>query len=348
MIVGSAAARPGRAVASGTPAPTTLLLSRSDVVAVLDIDACIAAVEAAFKAYAMGRALGPVSLGVMAEDGGYHVKAAGLRGAPGYFAAKLNANFPTNPARHGLPTIQGLIALCEGDTGRLLAVMDSAEITIQRTAAASAIAAKYLARPDSRTATLYGCGAQASAQIRALARAVPLKRVFAFDLDPARVTALAADLARNTDLVVEPGADLAEALRSSDIAVTCTPSHVPFLRRDDIRPGTFIAAVGADNPAKSEIAPPLMAAATVVVDMLDQCAASGDLHHAIEACVMTRADVHAELADIVTGRKPGRTTTDEITLFDSTGTALQDVASATLAYERARAAGRGQPFNLAT
>ena len=191
-----------------------------------------------------------------------------------------------------------------------------------------------------------GCGAQSAAQLRALSRVLPLRRVIAFDLKPDRVRALAEDLARDTDLKVEAGTDLSAALRTSDVAVTCTTSQLPFVERDDVRPGTFIAAVGADNPVKSEIAPSLMAAATVVVDILDQCAVSGDLHHAIEACVMTKADVHAELADLVSGCKPGRQRADEITLFDSSGTALQDVAVATLAYERALAAGRGQPLHF--
>jgi ornithine cyclodeaminase/alanine dehydrogenase-like protein (mu-crystallin family) len=310
---------------TGRHAPA-LLLSRSDIAALVDIDACLAAVESAFRAHAEGRLLGPASLAVMAEGGGFHVKAAGLRGEPGYFAAKTNANFPGNPAR-GLPTIQGVVTLCDAATGRLLAVMDSMEITILRTAAASAIAARYLARPEAKTAVLCGCGAQAAAQIRALARVLPLERVLAFDIERERIAALAAELTRDPGLAVEPVDELSGARRSADIVVTCTPSRLPFLRRDDVRPGTFIAAVGAD--------------------ILDQCAESGDLHHAIEACAMTRADVHAELGDIVAGRKPGRRTSDEITLFDSTGTALQDVAAARLAYERACTAGRGRPLDFA-
>ena len=324
----------------------TLLLTRSDVAAVVDTDSCIAAVEDAFRAHAEGRARGPASLGVVTDDGSFHVKAAGLRDGSGYFAAKTNANFPGNPARHGLPTIQGVVVLCDDQTGRLLAVMDSMEITVLRTAAATAVAAKYLARSDSEVLTLCGCGAQATAQIRALRRVLPLKRVLAFDPDPRRIDGLAREIARDSDMTVEAGSDLPAALHKSDIAVTCTPSHIPFLKRDEIRPGTFVAAVGADNPDKSEIEPALMAAATVVVDILDQCAVSGDLHHAIEACIMTRADVHAELADLVTGRKPGRQRRDEITLFDSCGTALQDVAAARLAYERALAMGRGQPMTF--
>lgn len=323
---------------------STLLLTRSDVAAVLDADSCIQAVEDGFRAHAEGRALGPASLGVISAEGSYHVKAAGMRG--GYFAAKTNANFPGNPGRHGLPTIQGVIALCDDSNGRLLAVMDSVEITIQRTAAASAVAAKYLARPDASVATLIGCGAQAAAQVRALGRVRKLVRVLAYDLDAKRVAVLVEQLSRDPDLAVAPATDIASALAASDIVVTCTTAKLPFLSRSLVRPGTFIAAVGADSPAKSEIEPELMAACTVVVDNLEQCADYGDLHHAIEACVMTKADVHAELSEVVAGRKPGRRDPQEITLFDSTGTALQDVAAATLVYERALAAGRGTAIGL--
>lgn len=330
-----------------SPHAPALLLSRSDVAALVDIDSCIAAVESAFRAHAEGRLLGPASLAVMTEGGGFHVKAAGLRGDPGYFGAKTNANFPGNPAR-GLPTIQGVVTLCDAVTGRLLAVMDSMEITILRTAAASAVAARYLAHPDAKVVALCGCGAQAATQIRALARVLPLERVLAFDIKREQVAVLGAELARDPGLTVELVGELADALRRADVVVTCTPSRLPFLRREDVRPGTFIAAVGADSPIKSEIEPALMAAATVVADILDQCAESGDLHHAIEACTMTRADVHAELGDIVAGRKPGRRASDEVTLFDSTGTALQDVAAARLAYERAHAAGRGRPLDFAS
>ena len=129
--------------------------------------------------------------------------------------------------------------------------------------------------------------------------------------------------------------DLASAARRSDVIVTCTTAAKPFLEPDFVRAGTFIAAVGADSPAKSEIAPALMARALVVADLIEQCAVMGDLHHALSAGTMRRGDVRAELAELVAGSKPGRTGDDQITLFDSTGTGLQDVAAAALIYERA-------------
>jgi ornithine cyclodeaminase/alanine dehydrogenase-like protein (mu-crystallin family) len=140
---------------------------------------------------------------------------------------------------------------------------------------------------------------------------------------------------------VKPVADHAEAVWSSDVCVTCTPSRQPFLFRDQVRAGTFVAAVGADSADKQELDSGLMAAAVVVVDVLDQCASIGDLHHALDAGALTRESVHAELADLVSGRKPGRRSAEEITIFDSTGTALEDVAAAVVVYEKARASGVG-------
>jgi alanine dehydrogenase len=319
----------------------TLILTRGDVQRLLGWDECIAAVEEAFRLHAEGRSLAPGVLAVAAPDGGFHIKAAGLERRRLFFAAKTNANFSDNPRRHGLPAIQGVIVLCDARDGRPLAVMDSIEVTLRRTAAATAVAARWLARPDAATVTICGCGNQGRAQLRALARVLPLRRVYAFDREEQAASAYAAELSAELACEITPVGNLAEAVRRSDVCVTCTPSRAAYLRREDVRPGTFVAAVGADSSDKHELFPELMAAGVVVTDVLDQCAAIGDLHYAIAAGTMTREAVHAELADVVTGRKPGRRSSDEITIFDSTGTALEDVAAAAVVYERAVEAGSG-------
>jgi ornithine cyclodeaminase/alanine dehydrogenase-like protein (mu-crystallin family) len=319
----------------------TLVLTGRDVRTLLDWDGCIAAVERAFRLHAEGQSLPPGVLGVPAPGGGFHIKAAGLRLDRLYFAAKTNANFSDNPRRRGLPAIQGVIVLCDAEDGRPLAVMDSIEVTLRRTAAATAAAARHLARPDSRVATVCGCGTQGRAQLRALVRVLPIQRVFAFDADEAAAQAYAAEMGAELGLDVRPTTGPAAGLADSDLAVTCTPSRRPLLMREDVRPGTFVAAVGADSADKQELDPRLMAAAVVVADVLDQCASIGDLHHALEAGLMSREHVHAELAEVVSGRKAGRRTRDEITVFDSTGTALQDVAAAAAVYEKAAASGLG-------
>ena len=137
-----------------------------------------------------------------------------------------------------------------------------------------------------------------------------------------------------------------DAVARSDIVVTCTPSRVPLLAAADVPAGCFVAGVGADSEEKQELAPDLLARGTLVVDVLEQCARIGDLHHALAAGAMRREDVHAELAEVVSGRRPGRLTADEVTVFDSTGTALEDVAAAALVYERAVAQGRGVEVRL--
>lgn len=324
----------------------TLVLTRGDVRDLLGLDDCIAAVEGAFRLHAEGKSLSPGVLAVRAPEGGFHIKAAGLKLGRLYFAAKVNGNFSGNPARHGLPAIQGVIVLCDAEDGRPLAVMDSMEVTATRTAAATAVAAKWLARPDANTVTICGCGSQGRAQLRALARVLPLRRAYAFDRDEAAAREFARDLSSALGFEITPVREHPDAVRRSDVCVTCTPSRSPFLLRDHVVPGTFIAAVGADSADKQELDPSLMAQAVIVVDVLEQCAAIGDLHHALEAGVLTREAVHAELADVVSGSVPGRRSDQEITIFDSTGTAIEDVAAAAVVYEKAVVAGRGRAVDL--
>ena len=296
----------------------------------LDTDGYLDAVEAAFRALAEGRASAPMPMHIPVDGGGFHAKGALLVLDRPYVAVKVNANFPGNPKR-GLPTIQGAVLLFDGADGRLLATYDSMELTAKRTAAASALAARYLARRDSKSIAICGCGAQARAQLEAIRGVLPIERVFAWDMDLARAQVFARDTG---------GSAVADIPRA-DVVVTCTSATKPFLRREHIAPGTFIAAVGADNPHKSEIDPDLYAVAKVVCDLTSQTSVMGDLHHAIEAGKATAGSVYAELGDLVVGRKPGRTNASEITIFDSTGVAIQDVASAAFAWLRSASSSAG-------
>ncbi len=325
----------------------TLLLSRDDVAALLGLGECIDAVEQAFKAHAEGRSLPPGVLGVHAKDGGFHIKAAGLELSRPYFAAKVNGNFMHNKERFNLPSIQGVIVLCDAENGAPLAVLDSMEITILRTGAATGVAAKYLARGDATTATLCGCGNQGRVSLRALAQVRPIERAFVFDLDERRAARFAEELSGELRIEVQAVRDLATVVGSSDIIVTCTPAQQPFLFQSAVGPGTFIAAVGADSETKQELDPQLLAHSKVVVDSLAQCAVIGDLKLALQRGLMTMADVHAELGEVLASRKPGRESSDEIIVFDSTGTALQDVAAAAIVYEKAVNTGRGVTLNFA-
>ena len=324
----------------------TLLLSRADVRTLLDMDSCITAVEAAFHAQADGATIPSAVLGTHVPEGGFHVKAAGLTRDRAYYAAKINANFPGNPARHGLPTIQGVLALFDASNGVLLALIDSMEITTLRTAAATAVAAKHLARADARTVAILGCGVQGRSQLRALARVRSIERVFAWDGSPSAADSYSREMGAELGCEVAATDDYHRVVERCDVIITCTASHLPLLGVDDVSPGTFVAGVGADSENKHELAPELLARSTLVVDVLDQCARIGDLHHALDAGAMRREQVHAELADVVSGRRPGRRSADEVTVFDSTGTALEDVAAAAVVYERAVASGRTREIAL--
>lgn len=326
----------------------TLILNRSEVASLLSLDQCIGAVEEAFRLNEEGQSLLPGVMETLTDSGGFHIKAAGLKLAEKtYYAAKVNANFPQNMNKWGLPTIQGVIALCDAENGYPLALLDSIEITALRTGAATAVAAKYLARADSTVATVCGCGVQGRVQLKSLAQVFRLEKVFAYDQVEALASKFANEMSAELKIEVIPLTDLPRALGESDVCVTCTSSRRPFLRRENVRAGTFVAAVGADNPLKQELDTGLLASNKVVADVLEQCATIGDLHHAIAAGVMGKSDVYAELGAIVAGRTPGRTSAEEIIIFDSTGTALQDVAAAAVVYEKALGAGKGTWLNLA-
>jgi alanine dehydrogenase len=330
------------------PVPSALVLTRAEVAALMTLADYRESAEEAFKAVALGRASVAPPMHIAAEQGGFHAKGALLRREDGaaFVAIKINSNFPGNPAHHGLPTIQGAIVLSDARDGSLLAIMDSIEVTLRRTAAASALAARHLARRDAATLTLCGCGEQARAQLAALAYEFPLRRVYAWDIDARAAAVFADEMSTRLGLEILCAEDRAAAAKASDLIVTCTTSRTPFLQEADIRPGTFIAAVGADSPDKSELAPRLMARAKVVVDLLEQCLSMGDLHHAVAAGVMTAGDVHATLGELVASKKPGRVDHDEITIFDSTGTAIQDTAAAVRIYERAKASRSGLAVEL--
>jgi ornithine cyclodeaminase/alanine dehydrogenase-like protein (mu-crystallin family) len=168
-----------------------------------------------------------------------------------------------------------------------------------------------------------------------------------FDTDPVAAERLAEELAEELGFEIRPTRDLSRSARVSDICVTCTPSRNFLLGLQDVAPGAFVAAVGADSREKQELDPRLLAAAKVVVDALDQCAEFGELHHALELGLVSRQRVHAELSDVVAGKKPGRESASEVIVFDSTGTALQDVAAAAVVYEKAVPAGIGSWVRLA-
>ena len=311
----------------------TLLLSRAYIHERIPVSAFLPAMREAFLALDRGELQNPSPGHLRGEGGGVHIKAAAGIERFGKIVVKMNANFPGNPAR-GLPTVQGVVAVFDARSGELLALMDSIEITARRTAAASTLAAQHLARADSTRLGMIGCGIQAAYHLEALRDVFALTHVTCIDVDEHRADAFARQ-AESLGLDVVVARTAAQCANGADILVTCTTSTSPVLCRADVGPGCFVAAVGTDSPGKHELAPDLMASARVVPDDLAQALEMGDSHHAVRAGVMTPASIHAELRAVVSGHRAGRTSPEEVFVFDSTGMAIEDLAGADLVFAHA-------------
>jgi ornithine cyclodeaminase/alanine dehydrogenase-like protein (mu-crystallin family) len=319
-------------------APPVLLLSREAVSKLATTRDYLAAMQTAFADLAASRFEIPAVGHVPGVGGMFHIKAAQRSGSPPLAVIKVNGNFPDNRARHDLPTIQGFVALLDAERGCVLALMDSIEITARRTAAATALAAKYLAKPGSRSLALIGCGVQARYHVEALCDVASIETVAFCDPRAEAADAFGAQV-RELGLSARKVDDAKAAARGADIVVTVTTSTRPLLELTDIDPGTFVAGVGADNPAKHELAADLMKASRVIVDSVAQASTMGDSHHAIAAGAMKVTALRGDLADLVAGKAAGRASDDERWIFDSTGLSVQDLAAAEMIYDRARAAG---------
>lgn len=240
----------------------------------------------------------------------------------------------------GLPRIQALVALFDGDTGQPLAVLDGAALTAQRTGAAAGAATDVLARADARTTAIFGAGVQARTQLAAVHCVRPLARAWVVDADPARAAAFATEMSDALGLPVTP-ASAAEALSAADIVCTVTTSASPVFDDADLRPGTHVNAVGVYQLHMHEVPPATVARASLFVDQreaaLDE---AGDLVIPLRAGLLTDNN-WPELGEVIVGGRPGRTWDDEVTLFKSVGLAAQDLAAAARAVATARRLGLG-------
>lgn len=330
---------------SGKDSNELILLSGRDLQILLNPKDVIEALQETYRELASSRADAGKALAFAIEGGSAHVKAGLLPGSRAALAAKVNVNLPGNWEARRLPTIQGAVLLVDAITGRPLAVMDSVVLTAIRTAAVAMLAARFGARKDSKVAAIIGCGTQARYQADALLACFPIEDIRVFDKDATRARAFAAKIA-NPARRVMLATTVSEAVEGTDICITCTTSKQAVLTKDMGLAGCFVAAIGADNPEKCEIEPALMATARILVDDLDQCASGGDLAHALRAGLVSRDQVHADLADLAGHQKTGREKSGELVIFDSSGSGVQDVAAAWLAYRAAHATGTGTGFDL--
>jgi alanine dehydrogenase len=305
---------------------STLFLGREQVLPLLDMKEIVAVVEEAFGEWARGRVTMPPKSYLTLDKGDFRAMPAAVPGAAGVKWVNVH---PQNP-QLGLPTVMAVIIYNDPDTGYPLAVMDGTDITAYRTGAASAVASKYLARPDAASIGLIGAGRQAYTQLMAHAAVMDIKLVKVYDLRPEAVERLIAAFPQYR----MEAASLAEAA-ACDIVCTLTPAREPVVRKEWLSPGAHINAVGADAPGKEELEPDILINARIVVDDLKQSTTSGEINLPLSRGLLSPERIYATLGEVVAGQKPGRHSREEITVFDATGLAFEDIACARLVYEKA-------------
>jgi ornithine cyclodeaminase len=326
--------------------PEIRVLTEAELRRLLSLDlVAVAGVENAFRALAGGGVVMPPigRLDIRAANGEDDVKTAYVPGLDS-FAIKISPGFVDNP-KLGLASVNGLMVLFSARTGLVEALLlDNGYLTDVRTAAAGAVAAKFLSRGDARRAAIIGTGVQARLQLRALSLVRPIGSARIWGRNPAAAAAAASELTASSGFPVSVSASAAEAVAGADIVVTTTPSTVPLVLADWLEPGQHVTAMGSDAEHKNEVDPAAIARADLyVADSLAQTRLLGELHHAIDAGLVAADAPFPELGQVICGA-PGRTRPAQITICDLTGTGVQDTAIATLARERAAARGAGTAF----
>lgn len=305
----------------------TLLLDRNAIRALIRMSDVINVVEEAFRMCGEGKGKMPAKTYLSVEHGDFRAMPAALPGCAGVKWVNVH---PRNPSL-GLPSIMAILIYNDPETGYPLAIMDATEITAYRTGAAAAIASKYLARRNSHTIGIIGAGFQAHTQILAHAELFDPISINVFDVSKAAVDRLMHSLPQ----FPIRNCSIQEAV-ASDIVCTLTPSRSPIIKKEWIAAGTHINAVGADAPGKQELDPLILKEAVVVVDDLKQASTSGEINVPVQKGIYSIGEVYGTLAELVVGKKKGRPDNGAITVFDSTGIAVEDIAVAKLLFEKAQ------------
>lgn len=315
----------------------TLLLDRNAIKTLIRMSDVINVVEVAFRMCGEGKGKMPAKTYLSVEHGDFRAMPAALPECAGMKWVNVH---PQNPSL-GLPSIMAILVYNDPETGYPLAIMDATEITAYRTGAAAAIASKYLARRDSHTIGIVGAGFQAHTQILAHAELFSPISINVFDVSKAAADKLMHSLPQFSIR----NCSIQEAV-ASDIVCTLTPSRSPVVKREWIIAGTHINALGADAPNKQELEPSILKEAIVVVDDLKQTSTSGEINVPIQKGSYTIGEVYGTLAELVVGKKKGRMDNRAITIFDSTGIAIEDIAVARLIFEKAQQIGGYPSINL--
>ncbi|MCX6833591.1 MAG: ornithine cyclodeaminase family protein [candidate division Zixibacteria bacterium] len=319
-----------------------LLLSRQDVIKVLDMKDCMEVVEKAFAEMANGTAVLPLRIPITPPDGLSLYMPAYLKEL-GALACKIVTVYKNNPKKYNMPVTVGKVLLQDPNTGDVLCIMDGGYLTAVRTGAASGVATKYLARKaGGQVCGLFGAGVQAKSQLWAVAEARKLSKALVFDISEEAVKSFITEMSKKLGIEVVKATSADQILGQSDIIVAATSSPTPIFDGAKVREGAHINGIGSHTPSARELDTTIVKRSTVVADSYEACLKeAGDIMIPISEGAIDKSQLKAELGEIITGRKPARTSDREITLFKSNGLAIQDAATAKLVYDKAVAAGIG-------
>jgi ornithine cyclodeaminase/alanine dehydrogenase len=326
----------------------TLLLDKEQVGRLIGMRDVIECVEQAFRAFNSGQVTQPPynCIHLPPPRGEIDFK-LGYGSGDEIISMKVSSGgFPDNPSAHGVPSGMGTLLLFDARTGALICVMESSLITGLRTGAAGAVSVRLLARKGARSVASIGTGNQARMQIRALREVMPIEIIHAWDDQSEAASRFKADIEREFDLHVKLAGSKRQAVEQADVLVTTTRGKGSLVESAWVQPGTHIVAIGTDTHGKQEFEPSIFRRAKVVNDSMAQCMEKGETWHALHEKVITRDEIHAEIGEILLGTKPGRVSEDEITLFDSTGMAIQDNTTALRIFRNATAGGVGTHFEF--
>lgn len=328
------------------PTHQTLILTRRDVSQVLDIKQSIVSVEKVFKEYALKKAFMPpkVYLRVDKYHGDFRAMPAFSDGLKAACVKWVNVH-PGNKSI-GLPTVMGVIILSDPKTGFPLCIMDGTYVTSIRTAAAGAVAAKYLARKDSKIVALVGCGVQAGSQLLALKEVVKIREVYVYGPEEKLIKNFIKDVKKFCPCPIFASKNVESCVKDADIIVTTTPSRKPLVYLKWLKKGVHINAIGADAKGKQELQADILKKASVVIDDWAQASHSGEINVPLSRGAITKKNITATMGEVVCGAKVGRRSLKDITVFDSTGLAIQDVAVASLVYRAALKRKKGKWVQL--
>lgn len=324
-----------------------IILSQNEVKSCLPMSEAIRAVREAYIAFARGLVKMPpvMHLDVSQYNGEVDIKSGYIEDL-GLIGTKIASGYYEN-YKLGLPPGIAVIILMDLKTSIPLAIMDGTYVTAYRTGAAGAVAAKALARKDSKIIGIVGAGTQARMQILALREVFSLKKIKVWDINTTERDRYVEEMSEQLKIPIEAAEDVKNAVIEADIIVTVTPSRKALVMEEWIQEGVHINAIGADGPGKQELDPFIVKRADkVVVDSLNQCRIIGEIQHALSDGLIIEDDVYAEIGQILIGEKKGRESNEEITLFDATGLAAQDIAAANIVFKQAKEKGIGRVVSL--